>query len=413
MKRNTMKTRGGLGVCMLSLALILSACGGGGGSTPTGGGGGSTPTVLGSVILATQNSTGATQLSAFPYGTNGTIASGTPTATYTIPTGSACSGSAPFDAGYDHTNHLLFVYVNPTTSTTSVCSFAVNPLTGALTAAGSLTNVTGTHAEVDRTDDYVMVDQSGTPNFYAYTSAGVISTSATPLGVTVPSGDSIMDGDLLHRFVWYGPTGGTSVSGGDVFNPGFTQKSPISTTVSNYPVNSSFNDEQNGIVFGGGYPSSGCSTTPTTLSLLSYTTTTGIFTTTSNSGVSIGACTQVIGQHNKVDSVYDMLFVSGGSGSITPYQFSVSTLVLTPLPSVTATGDFSGTERVDYTNHILFAATAASGSNSVAGLSAYAYSTSGLVAQPSSVPLQLGTYTVAPTCSSGVQCAPLIFSVVY
>ena len=161
---------------ILLAVFSLSACGGGsGGGGSTGGSSGTS--IVGSVILASQNSSSAYQLSSFPYQGNGTIPSGTPKATYNSFSSTPCNSGSILSGGYDKSYGLLFVYTNPTPTSVTVCVFSVST-GGVLSYTGNTAlNLTGDGSmSVDPTDHYIDVSQStGPPNLYSYTSSGVIS----------------------------------------------------------------------------------------------------------------------------------------------------------------------------------------------------------------------------------------------
>ncbi len=401
-----------LSAMILLLAGALSACGGGSG-------GGSSSGIVGSVILASQNSSGSYQLSTFPYTASGTIASGTPTATYSSFSGTPCSSGQILTGGYDKSYGLLFLYVQPASNTITICVFSVSTSGNISYTNNSLQSISDNNGiTVNPIGHFLFANQSsGAPQLYSYNSAGVINSTPSTLSTSFNGTTyNFVSGDFVNSLGWgcQGTAQCSTISVAANFSSTFDSITAINSTSSGPFVSSSNNftsDTSNGVLINSTSNNSSCSSS-TSLGVLSwtYTKSTGVLGTPSAPLSVSGGCYLVGDTNNNGTDNSDKMFFIEGNTSIYPVLYTTSNPpVLTQGNSVTMPSGSTGAV-VDLTNHLL--ATGISSSGSLTNILMGPYTSSGIGNGVTSPSLNLGNYSSQPTCSSGSNCTQPIFALI-
>ena len=420
-KRNTDRKKSSFfSLLAMLFALSLAACGGGGsgGGAGSGGGSGSSvggTSVVGSVILASQNSSNAYQLSSFPYEGNGTIPSGTPTATYNTFSSTPCTGSILL-GGYDKSYGLLFIYTLPTSTTVNICVFSVST-GGAISYTGnSVSNLSAPtgYISIHSTNHYILVSQtSAPPNLYSYSSSGVIS--GTSASFSNLAGVNYTMADFVHNLAWGCLTTSacTSLTIAATFSSSFAITGTTSMNSGTLIASNDFKDDSsNLILFNNTNNNSTCTSTSTyEIEGWTYSSATGVFGNNPPSPLSIaGGCSAAYDSlGHSTDPVYKMIFVEG-STSVYPVTYTTANPpVLTSGTSISMSNP--GDIVADFTNHFLI--NFSSSSSTLTNIVMNPYTTSGIQAAINSPTLSLGSYATTPSCTSGSSnCTGTVFAVI-
>lgn len=414
-----------------TLPPISSGSSGGGGTGGSGSGGGGSPTVVGSVVVATTPSGGGIQLTSFTYDAAGTITNGSSPSTLTIPaTGSSgCSGTIT-NADYDKTDHLLLLAFSAGSSSIIICSYTANPTTGQITLDSETPTLAGQGFGLDIPDRMIIGGSAGSFFVYFYSTTGTFSQGT--FNGTVPSPYSPFNADFPNRILWYGSQSGTSGSGTQTNTYegacSFSISGTAMTLGSCTPYSSSFTipnniveiDSSNGLLFYTDPVPSNCSTTAVDAHILTYSTTTGVFSNPSSpASEPIGTCEYWVynpdQNNNSADLTEDVFFGNSyitGSYVMTPFPFNTSGTFGTSGSSLQVT-DTINEGAMDRVNHLIFVLTGSntSGVSTVTGINSYPYSSSGFTSSGTSNALTFSNNTF--TCTQGSNCIVGILAILH